>query len=261
MPNRTLSLRGFLYVAIACQSGISIAQEVNCDSLKSLYSEGKYQAILEYESNLPPNFDAASRLCLKNLAGLSQIKSTDTTKEYNLGYALQLFGLSAKEGYLPSAYNLLKYEFLLTNASLDPLVNGLAALVEAGVLDENRNVSMLSYELGNQIIDSCSKELEATCKGRKLSESTKNEFIKKSGAALEHIRQETNSRTDGERSTKAKIAFALGIIMLAASAALAANNLNLYQNQTNYQQPGINPVTHPWLFQQQTHGCYGNYCW
>lgn len=253
-------LKTWVGIALCMQSAISTSQEINCDSLKSTFEDKKYQLILDYERSLPPNFDLASRLCLKNLAGLSQLKVSDTSNADNLGYALQLFGLSAQQGYLPSAYNLLKYEFLLTNAALDPILNGLAALVEAGALDANRNVSMLSYELGNRIIDSCYKDPDPICKGRKVSEPAKNAFISNSGKALEQIREETNARTAGERSTKAKIALALSIVLIAAGAALATNSVNL-ATQQGYFQPAPNPATHPWLFQQQSHGCYGSFCW
>lgn len=255
-----------LSAAFAFNSSVAKAQEINCDSLKASFEEKKYQQILDFERNTPPNFDQGSRLCLKNLAGLSQIKTTDTSNEKNLGYALQLFGLSAKDGYLPSAYNLLKYEFLLTNASLDPILSGLSALVEAGALDANRNVSILSYELGNRIIDSCYEQSESICKGRKVSTSAKNNFTMNTGKALEQIRAETNARTADERATKAKITMALSVLIIAAGAALAASgNLNLSPQRTYYNQQAPNPGTHPWLFQQQPaqgwHGCYGDYCW
>lgn len=257
--NQKEFLKLALLTALLIHSVLISAQEIDCNSLKSSFDEKKYQQLIDYQIKQPPNFDTGSRLCLMNLAGLSKIKTSDNPTDENIGYALQLFGLAAQEGYLPSAYNLLKYEYLLTNASLDPILTGLTSLVEAGALDANRNVSILSYELGNKIIESCYTQSELICKGRKLSAKAKDSFETNTGKALEEIRVETNARTADERSTKAKVAIALSVLIIAAGAALAASgNLNLAPHR-NYNQP---PGYQPWLYQQQpAHGCYGNYCW
>lgn len=248
-------------------SPLVASQEVGCNELKSLYQDKKYTEIIGYEKIAPPNFNPEASACLKNLAGLSWLKMHEEVQDEFAGYALQLFGTAANEGYLPAAFNLLKYEYLLTNAALDPLLSGLTALVNAGVLDDNRKVSVLSYELGNRIIDDCFKSSETVCKKRRVSNAAVNDFMSNSDRLLSQVRETTNARTAGERATQAKIAFVLSILMFAANAAITAKNIdwnsvnNYLYNRPPPQAP--NPVTHPWLFPQPAKPmtCWQGYCW